>query len=117
MLRSAALAAVAANGSSEKARARVLRRIIFSSFRCPLFAGLRCIWPKFTGSGERRRRERHERPKPRAVPSKNQDEPSGLFRLVLRNEGSLEVTKDGNDRAQFTGQTNCFAHHQVATVW
>src|SRR5262249_10532399 len=62
-------------------------------------------WLKFTGSGERPRRETYERPKPSAVPSKNQDEPSGLFRLVLRNEGSLEVTKDGNDRSHFTGQT------------
>src|SRR5215831_21023353 len=85
MLRSAALATVAANGSSEKTRARVLRWIIFSSFRCPLFAGLRCIRPKFTGSGARPRRETHDRPKPSSVPSKNQDEPLGVLRLVLMN--------------------------------
>src|SRR5262249_17805801 len=45
---------------------------------CPLCAGLQCIWPKFTESGEPLRRETQERPKPSAVPSKNQDEPLGV---------------------------------------
>src|SRR5262249_1776603 len=94
MLRSAALAAVPASGSSEKARAKMLRRIIFFSFRCLLFAGLRCIRLKFTGSGGGPRRETHERPKSRAVPTENQDTPLGVFRLVLRNEGSLEVSRN-----------------------
>src|SRR5215831_8709298 len=91
MLRSAALAAIPASDSSEKARARVLRRIIFFSFRYHLFARLRCIWRKSMGSGERLRREMHERPKPRAVPSKNQDESSGLRLAIGRERPQLDL--------------------------